>query len=127
IVRDAGWSILQPELRRLVGIARWRPTKAPLGIGWLARPVVDVFEAEDEPLVFSVRRLWGLSPRWEVADADGQCVAILKRGCILDTYGQTWSTWEQTPNEVRFRGVDREFAQVRKSTDGIRLVFASEV
>src|SRR5712692_11795478 len=127
IVRDAAWTIVEPDTCRPLGVARRRLTKAPLGIGWLARPALDVFEVEDEPLVFSVQRRWGLSPRWEVSDADGQRIAVLRRGRILDAFGQAWSSWEQTPNEVRFRGVDREFALAQKEADGIRLTFASEV
>src|SRR5262249_36971582 len=98
-----------------------------MGIGWLARPILDVFEAEDEPLVFSVRRRWGLSPRWEVRDADAQCIAILSRGRILDGFGQPWGGWEQTSDGIRFHGLDREFALARKAADGIHLTFAPEV
>jgi hypothetical protein len=127
IVRDTVWRIVEPNTGRPLGIARRRMTRAPLGIGWLARSAMDVFEVEDEPLVFSVQQLWGLSPKWEVCDADGQRIAILGRGRIVDAFGQTWSVWEQTSNEMRFHGVHRIYAVAQNSNEGVYLTFSLEV
>jgi hypothetical protein len=69
------------------------PTKAPVGFvyrrpvtgpRWLVRwfrppPVLEVHEAEDEPLLFTVRCLWPWVSRWEVCDADGHVLGRLRR------------------------------------------------
>lgn len=127
IVHDEEWKILDPETRRRLGVARWRPVRAPLGIGWLARRAVDVFEAEDEPLVFSVQRRWGFSSKWEVCDADGHRVAVLRRGRIQDAFGQDWACMERTGDECRICAGDREFARIRESNDGVHVCFATEL
>src|SRR6266851_3937298 len=100
---DTGWDIVEPDTGRLLGKARRRLVRSAWGLKWLKRATVDVLEAEDEPLVFTVRRLWGFSPRWEICDADGHRVALVRHARILDAFGQPWAMIESTPEGVYFR------------------------
>jgi hypothetical protein len=122
-----GWEILDPETSRSLGLARCRPARTSWGVAWLQRATVDVFEADEEPLVFTVRRLWGLSPKWEICDADGNRVALVHRGRILDTFGRHWATIESTSDGINFCARDRQFAQARRTTNGLHMSFAPDL
>src|SRR4051812_33817033 len=58
-----------------------RPSAGP-ALWPLARQVWEVREAEDAPLVFTVRRAWSLLSRYEVRDAEGRPVGSLA-GCFV--------------------------------------------
>jgi len=122
-----GWRIFEPESGRILGSARRQTERGVFGVEWFARPRLAVFEAGDEPLVFTVRKHWGFSHRWAVHDADDNPVAILRRGCIQDPYGQSWAVVEKCADEIRFQNVDREIALARRTEDGLHLTFASEL
>jgi hypothetical protein len=98
-----------------------------LGLGWLACRALEVCEMEDEPLLFTVQRLWALLPKWEVCDADGNRIAVLRRNRIVDVFGQPWVVVERRSDSLHLCGENREFACARTATDGIQLEFASEV
>jgi hypothetical protein len=129
LVRRAtgGWDILESETNRLLGIARIRPTRSSWGLGWLTQITFDVFESEDEPLVFTVRRLWGFSRRWEICDADGHRVARVRRGWILDAFGRKWASLEWTTSGFRIHAGDREFARTHMTADGLEICFAPDL
>lgn len=44
---------------------------------WLGPTVLAIHEADEEPLVCSLRRGWPLSATWEVCDADGNPLGLL--------------------------------------------------
>src|SRR5262249_25067444 len=93
----------------------------------LQRATVDVFEADEEPLVFTVRRLWGFSPKWEICDADGNRVALVQRGRILDAFGSHWATMESTNDGINFCARGRQFAQARRTSNVIHMMFAPDL
>src|SRR5262249_33753606 len=62
-------AILDAATEQELGFACWRPP----GTGWsrwLSWPLLEVFETEDVSLLLTVQRLWGLTPRWGVCDAE---------------------------------------------------------
>jgi hypothetical protein len=64
--------IIQDPAAAPVGLVRLLP-----GSGlrrWLAGPGLSIHEIEDEPLVFTVRHLWGWFHAWEIRDADDHFV-----------------------------------------------------
>ena len=122
-----GWDILEPESDRPLGIARPRKALSTWVMGWFQRPAVDVFEAEEEPLVFTLRRPWGFSPKWEICDADGNRVALVKRGQIYDAFGRPWATMESRNDEINFRAGQRQFAQARRTANGLHMSFAPDL
>jgi hypothetical protein len=124
---DTGWDIVEPDTGRLLGVARRRSVRPTWRLRWLERATVDVLEAEDEPLVFTVRRLWGFVPRWEICDADGHRVALVQRGRILDAFGTPWATIKTSPAGIRFCTGERQFARAGKSSAGLDLCFASDL
>jgi hypothetical protein len=123
----SGWSVLDPASRRLLGVARWRPAIGLLGGHWLARPVLEVFEAQDEPLVFRVRKLWALSTKWEVSDADANRVAVLRGGWLSDVLGRPFAFMERTNQGIRIQRNGRELAATIDAGDEATLAFAPEL
>jgi hypothetical protein len=47
-----------------------------------------VVESEDESLLCTVQRAWGLRAGWEVYDADGRYVGAVFGGYVLDPLGR---------------------------------------
>lgn len=126
---ETAWTIVDAQSRRPLGLARWRPWAGPRWLSWLALPTLDVFESDDEPLVFTVRRMWGLSSKWEVRDADGHRVASLRHGFVLDSSDQVWARIERSNNgtELQFVGDSEALAHATRSDDGMHFVFAPGV
>ena len=89
LIRREGaiWSIAEPVSGRLLGFARHRLVRGLWCIRWPVRSAWQVFEAEDEPLVFTVQRLWRFSAKWEVCDADGHRIALLRSRRVMDASG----------------------------------------
>ena len=122
-----GWNILEPDTSRPLGLARSRTVRSSWRQAWLQRVVVDVFEADEEPLVFTVRRQWGFALKWEICDADGNRVALVKRGRISDAFGRPWATIESTSVEINFFAGQRQFAQARRTAHGLHISFAPDL
>lgn len=120
--------ILHPISRRPVGIARWQQPESSW-LGWFSRPSFSVHETDDEPLVFTVRRLWGLTPSWEVCDADGHRVALVRPGWVWDRYGDCLAWLDRAAADaLRFCGRDgRELARLSREGEGLRLEFVPEL
>jgi hypothetical protein len=123
------WTIADADTLQPLGLARWRPWTGPPWLAWLARPFLDVFESEDEPLVFSIRRVWALSSKWEVRDAEGRRVALLQRGFLVDAFGQVAATNQKRAagGPTRFRSSAQELAHATWAADGVRLEFVPEL
>jgi hypothetical protein len=123
---ETGWTILDAESRRLLGTVRSRAWAGPNWLRCLSRPAFEVYEADDEPLVFTVRRLWGVSSKWEVSDADGQRVALIRRRRIFDASGGLCALVGRTEDRsaMHFRGGTSMLADAIWSTEGVRLTFA---
>jgi hypothetical protein len=89
--------------------------------------VLEVHEAEDEPLLFTVYRFWGLGPTWVVRDADDRLVATVRRRRIEDRFGQMLLLLEAGPGGAcRFQGRSgREAGTLSRSAEGIHVTFAA--
>jgi hypothetical protein len=117
-------AILDGESGALLGYARWEVEPSPWWRRMFTRGVVAVHEEEDEPLLFTIRRAWGLIPRREVCDADGQPVGTLLGRLLHDRYGRQLAALE---NGV-FRASDQHsLAELSSTPDGLRLTFGEEI
>src|SRR5262249_52821626 len=67
--------IVAPTWGTLLGLVRRQPPVS--WWQWLGPRVLAVHEAEDEPLLCTLRRSWGRP--WQVRDADGHLVATVGR------------------------------------------------
>lgn len=92
--------------------------------GWLAGPAEVVREAEDMPLLMTMRRVWRWSRCWTVRDADDRLVGRIYARQMVNTRGQVVATLEgQPPDMTRFLGLDgRELASSHSRSDGTRVL-----
>src|SRR4051794_24242174 len=81
---DGARAILDAETGAPIGSVRHEP--GPWW--WPGAAVLAVHEHEDAPLLFTVRRRWGLPPRREVYDADGHRVGDLIGPLVRNEYGR---------------------------------------
>jgi hypothetical protein len=112
-----------------LGFACWQRSGAAAWWRWLARPVLAVHEQGDEPLVFTVRRSWGLLPRREVLDADGNRVGMLQGAFLLDPGGRRLGHREREALGGRTVFRDRAGRTLAELTQdgGLHLTFNAEV
>lgn len=127
-----------PDRKRLIldagthaplGYAAWLPCTGPRWLRWLTPPALAVHEAEDEPLLFTVQRPWGLLRRWEVRDADEHRVGTFRDWVVLDRYDRRLARIERAgPAALRFRGPEgNELASLARGAEGMELAFAAEL
>lgn len=115
---DAGRRLLHGD-RGPVGDARWT------GSGWWRGwPVLEVREVFDTPLVFTVCRT-GLLPRWQVCEAEGDCVGYLGRSAVFDRWGRIVLTRQVTAGQGLLRdALDRsDLARWTRGEAGVTLTF----
>ena len=60
----------------------------PSWLSFLSRQVQEVLETEDDSLLMTLWRPWGLARTWEVLDAEEHRVGILYRNALLDGSGR---------------------------------------
>lgn len=121
--------IVDAATGRRLGVARRLLAEGSL-FAWIAGPVVEVCEADDEPLLFTVQRAWPLAPRWEVRDADGHRVAVVRRNLVLDRHGQPTAWAHRVPEDGGIQFCDRdgvELAFLRQTGRGAELAFTEEL
>jgi hypothetical protein len=121
-------TIADPLTGVVLGLARWLGWEDRGWWGWLRATHLSVHEAEDEPLVFTVRRSWGLWQRTEVCDADDHHVGSLRGAALHGRDGRTVALEEPAAGGGLFRGGSgQELARWTAGPDGARLLFSPEV
>ncbi len=85
----AGWlrMIANPAGDCILGFAAWDDLAPFSWLAWLGRKKIHVFETEDESLLLTVVRPWGLAAGWEILDAEQQRVGRLFPDSIFDGTG----------------------------------------
>jgi len=78
----AARAVVDPATGRPLGLVR---VTAASGPWWrrLTRPALEVYETEDEALLFSVHCAWLLPFRWEVRDAEDRRLGTLRSSELL--------------------------------------------
>jgi hypothetical protein len=90
-----------------LGFAQRRPTGLPAGLRWLRRSALDIFETEDESLLFTLSYPWLVLRGWKVADADEHPVGSLRGHYLLDRYDRLLATVERAEAKgYLFRSVE---------------------
>src|SRR5688572_23022791 len=72
-------TVADAATREPLGVVRRRHEPSPWR-RWFAPPVLEVREAGDEPLLFTLTRYWNWGAVWQVREADGHRVAQISRG-----------------------------------------------
>lgn len=116
--------ILDADTGELVGFACWQPAAE----SWWRRlgPVVlEVREWEDESLLFLLRRRWGLGTSWEVRDAEGRPVAVVRPNWVEDRHESMAALVERDGAAWRFRSAGgEELGRVVPGEGGVSVTFA---
>ncbi|MGH7170325.1 MAG: hypothetical protein ACRELF_14750 [Gemmataceae bacterium] len=121
-------AIVDGDSGKPLGFARWE-TETPR-IWWrpFARSTLAVHEHEDEPLLCTIRRAWGLLPRAVVRDADGHPVgscSFLGR-IIRDRYGHSLAAFHGEDGTIR-SPTQRVLAEWTATPDGLRIAFRDDI
>jgi hypothetical protein len=120
--------IVEPVSEEVLGFACWQPVASRPWWRWWLAPVLEVHEAEDEPLLCTLHRYWSLGTVWAVRDADGRAVASVRRGVIEDPLGRCLAVPEAVAPGVLFRDLERqELATLIPERDGLLLSFTEEL
>jgi len=94
-------AVVDPATGQRLGSAR-----APGGSGpwWrrLTRPALEVYETEDESLLFTVHRGWPLAQRWEVRDSEGRRLGTFRRSDLRAARQATRLPDRHGPHGQRF-------------------------
>jgi hypothetical protein len=118
-------AITDPTSGQPLGVARWRTPRRHL----FARPVLEVHEADDEPLVSTVHRHWLFRRTWHVRDADGERVGSIRGTCLRGRFGQLLARCQPSPEGgVSFQSHERrELATLIGAAKEVQMTFAAEV
>jgi hypothetical protein len=120
------WTIREAESRKLLGLARQRSHPATVWFASWHRPLLDIYEGEDESLLFTLTRGWGQG--WLVSDAEGQRVGTVRANLARDGAGQRLARFEPTSDGLlgRWRAEDgQELATVIRDGEGVAMRFAA--
>lgn len=113
------WLIREAEGRRLLGLARHRPGRS--WWRWLAWPVLEFREGDDEALVFTLDRYRGLQTTWIVRDAEERLVGKLRGHAAWDDADRVLARSAEGGRRWLNRG--QLLATLLPDQDGILLTF----
>jgi hypothetical protein len=116
-------SIADAENKTTLGFALWQ-SEASRWWTWWHWPVLSVYEQEEAPLVFTVRRagLWGL--QHEVRDAEGQRIGTFDRNAIYDRNHLLYARARSNGEGVSYENLAGEaLASMRPTPEGMELTF----
>ena len=82
--KRACWPILHPVTEEWLGSFRWHASPW-FGLSWCSGRSLEVREAEDEPLLMTRRRPWGIHERWMVYDAESHLIGYVDPRRIVDS------------------------------------------
>jgi hypothetical protein len=117
-------TIADPQTGSAIGLVRWAEGSDRPWWRWLGATHLSVYEADEEPLVFTVRRSWGPWRRTEVCDADERRIGTFSGGAVRDSRGRTLALVERG----LFLGRSgEELARLTSGPEGARLLFQEEL
>lgn len=117
-------AIVDGDSGKPLGFARWDMETPRCWWRAFARPALAIHEHEDEPLLCTVRRAWGVLPRSVVRDADGQPVGSCSftGRLIRDRYGRNLAAFHDADGTLR-SPTQRVLAELMTTEDGLRIAF----
>ncbi|HTU16704.1 MAG TPA: hypothetical protein VMG10_01470 [Gemmataceae bacterium] len=122
------WAIVDGDSGKPLGFARWERQKPSCWWRFFACSSLAVHEHEDEPLLCTIRRTWGLLPRCVVRDAEGQQIgscSFIGR-IIRDRYSRPLAAFHGEDGTMR-SPTNRVLAEWTATADGLRLVFGDGI
>jgi hypothetical protein len=123
-------SLVDPATGDEVGSVRWREPAASLLGRLLTPPVLEVREAEDEPLLCTLRKLWSWGVVWQVREADGHRVAVVTRREVRNRADRRLALLRDLSDDdgLEMRGQDgMPLAVLRRGGKGDLLTYAAVV
>jgi hypothetical protein len=123
-------AVLDADTGRTLGFACRRPANLPRGLGWLARPGLDVYETEDASLLLRLAGPRWFAGGWEVFDAEEHRVGSLRGSSVRDRLGRPLARVVASPGRDALRFVTPsgyEPSALVRSAAGGRLTFAPDL
>jgi hypothetical protein len=121
-------AIVDGDSGKPLGFARWETGPPHSWRRLFTRTTLAVHEHEDEPLLCTIRRAWGLLPRCVVRDAEehpvGSC-SFMGR-IIRDCHGRLLAAFHSEDGTVR-SPTRRVLAEWTATADGLRIVFRDDI
>jgi hypothetical protein len=90
------WALLEPNSLALVGVVRRAACLGSFLDRVFCRSRTAIHESDDEPLVCTIGRSWGLYAVWQVRDAEGQPVGQFTRGVLRGPQRRRWRIHRRT-------------------------------
>jgi hypothetical protein len=118
--------ILDADRGDLVGTARWRESTTPWWKRLISRPILEIREAGDEPLLFTLRRLWSWRVVWQAREADGHRVGLITKHEVRNRAERRLALLQVMPGgeELYMRGLlGSPLASLQKTAQGDLLKF----
>jgi len=117
--------VVDPVSDDILGSIRRRGGRRGLArLWWWGRPVIEVRESDDEPLLFTMWPGWGFARRWRVEDAEGTRVGRVAGPFLLDRRDAPLAFLRRGAGQPSYQDAQgRELAEVEVCDEGIRLTF----
>jgi hypothetical protein len=120
--RESRAWVVEPCSATPLGFARRDRPRGPAWLSWLRPLTLAIHEADDEPLLLTLRR--GLSPwpTWHVRDAEGHSVGRVGGQRLHDAHHGLIGFLRRGEPAV-YRGAGRDVAVAEDEAGGVRLTF----
>ena len=105
------WRIHEADRQCQLGVAR--PAGRRKWWYCLSAPTIEVLETDDEALLFTLDRYWGLRPTWLIRDADQRLVGRLRGESAWEADGRLLGQWRQDERRRWFAAAGRELAELQ--------------
>ncbi|MBI1918492.1 MAG: hypothetical protein HYS12_27690 [Planctomycetes bacterium] len=117
--------VVDPTTDAVLGSARRRGGRGRFArLRWWGRPVIEVRESDDEPLLFTMWPGWGFAQRWRVEDAEGGRVGRVAGPFLLDRRDAALAVLRRGTGGTSYQDAHgRELAETEVRNEGICLTF----
>jgi hypothetical protein len=96
--------VAEGSTRARLGEVRWLGRKERSWFEWLRGQRLEVVETDDDALLMTLVRPWGLAPRWDVYDAEERRVGMIAYPALFDSERGRRGTFMRQEGQARIVG-----------------------